>query len=146
MVRNLAKLSDQETEIGRRIRLAREESGLTVEEFAKRLDLTPDAIQRLQRGESVVQWLRLAAVAKALGKTPNDLLGITSGFDETVLLATLAACFEVLNLPADQAEILAETVLEVVQAPQVDDAHDRSVQARYQSQFATRQILKSKLS
>lgn len=140
------KQSDQETEIGRRLKEAREAAGLTVDELARRLNVTPDAVQRLQRGESTVQWLKLKAIAEALNITPNDLLGLTSSYDKQVLRATMEACFEALGLSLPQASILAETVLEVVREPQVDQTLDRSVQARIQSGFATRQVLKSKLS
>lgn len=63
--------------IGDRIRLAREQRGLTQGELAERIGMTQTGVASIEAG-GVKRPKRLFEIAKALGKTPEFLLGIAA--------------------------------------------------------------------
>ena len=127
-------------DIGARISELRQRTDLTVPQLAKRVGVTTDAIQRLMRGESVTQYIKLNRLARALNTTPNVILGFN---DPGVILAALEACFDALGLPEDQASLLAETVGQVLQQPEIPGL-DPVTQARSQAPVLLRQNAKLK--
>ncbi len=62
-------------ELGRRIRQAREDAGLTQSELADRIGLShPQSISRYERGETEVPQKRLRRIADETGKQLNHFL------------------------------------------------------------------------
>ena len=61
-------------DLGRRVRTARAEAGLTLKELAGRSGLSPRFLAQVESGSGNISVLNLAALAKALGSTPALLL------------------------------------------------------------------------
>lgn len=61
--------------IGGRIRRLREQRGWSQYDLAREANTTNVTVGRLERGENAPQWKTAAAVAEALGVTPEELLG-----------------------------------------------------------------------
>lgn len=83
--------------IGERVRKLREAAGFSATELGKRLDLSVAAVNEIQQGRSVKQYIQFAAVAKALNTTPNALLGVTEadvGSNEHLLAAVEGVLLE----------------------------------------------------
>lgn len=84
--------------IGRNIRSARQEAGLTQEQTAERLRLSQLHFGRLERGERPASLEQLAHIASVLGVTTASLLN-GSVMDE---------CFDA--APGDNAQSLAQSI------------------------------------
>jgi transcriptional regulator with XRE-family HTH domain len=56
------------------LRMARADAGLTISELARRAGVSRDTISNAERGEHSLQATTLHKVARALGKTPSELL------------------------------------------------------------------------
>lgn len=56
------------------LRMARADAGLTISELARRAGVSRDTISNAERGEHGLQATTLHKVARALGKTPSELL------------------------------------------------------------------------
>lgn len=68
-LRHLLLVALGQQELGKRIRLAREDAGLTQSELAELLGLGhPQSISRYERGETEVPQRRLRRIAEATGK------------------------------------------------------------------------------
>jgi transcriptional regulator with XRE-family HTH domain len=130
-------------EIGARIRRLRKRRGLSVAQLASTLDLTDDAVRRMERGENVEQFLKLIRLSDALLSHPNEILGQRSSSDRELLQATLEACFQALGLSDIQTNLLAETIVEVLEAPEALSGIDRPAQARLQSFAAVRALVRA---
>ena len=61
----------EEFKIGLFLKTAREESGLTQEQLAKKIKTTKSAISRIENHAEDIKLSTLAKVAKALGKSIN---------------------------------------------------------------------------
>jgi transcriptional regulator with XRE-family HTH domain len=61
--------------IGERLRILRQRQGLTQEKVAAKLGVRQGLVSAYERGESRVHAALLAAFAKALKATPNEILG-----------------------------------------------------------------------
>lgn len=70
------RLVADNTKAPNRIRELREAIGMTQAELARRINVTPPALQKVERGTRGLdqQWMR--RIAPALGVTPADLLPI----------------------------------------------------------------------
>jgi transcriptional regulator with XRE-family HTH domain len=60
--------------VGARIRAAREGAGLTQEDLARALGVTPGQVSHMELGRRAVMLHQLPAIARALGVGPADLL------------------------------------------------------------------------
>lgn len=60
--------------IGQRVRDARQEAGLTQEEFADRIHRTPESISKLERGVTLPDITTILEIASATGKSPSTFL------------------------------------------------------------------------
>jgi transcriptional regulator with XRE-family HTH domain len=60
-------------DIGRQIRLIREEKGLTVRVLSDRTGLAENSISRIERGERIPSATSVEAIARGLGVTPGAL-------------------------------------------------------------------------
>ena len=63
-------------EFGARLSKIRKDAGMSQAELARRLGLTQSLISRFEQGQRRMYDDMLAATAKILGVTPNDILGI----------------------------------------------------------------------
>jgi transcriptional regulator with XRE-family HTH domain len=69
--------SDQEafyTEVGRRVRLARERAGLTQDALATRVSLSRTSVTNIEKGRQKVLLHTLCGLADALGVAPAVLM------------------------------------------------------------------------
>lgn len=136
----MARGFDRGEDIGARISELRMAADLKVEELASQMGVTPDALQRLMRGESTTQYLKLIRMARALDTTPDTILGFS---EPGYLKVVLSVCFEALGLPDDQTGALAETVVQVIQAPPVPGLTQEN-RARAQAPLLLQTLLRSK--
>ena len=103
-------------QIGDAIRKAREAKKLSPAEFAARLNLSVDAVDKIENGKSTAQYAKLAGLAKTLDTTPNDLLGVTvAPVEHEAVRGLLEAAFVSLGRPLEQAVPLARAVLKVLE-------------------------------
>ena len=77
----VAKQEQDEIELGNALfgaRLAklRKEAGVTQVELARKLGLTQSIVSRFEKGQRRMYDDMIAATAKILGITPNDILGV----------------------------------------------------------------------
>lgn len=98
------------TILGTRIRARREAMGWSQARLAEAVDLTPNYLGSLERGEALPTVQTLVVLAKALDASPADLLGSVSAsekwLDRLITIArTLSPAQQPLSLLA-----LAETV------------------------------------
>jgi transcriptional regulator with XRE-family HTH domain len=60
----------------RRVKAARDRQKLTQTELATRSELTAAAISQIESGDRIPAFKTIVALARALGTTPNDLMGM----------------------------------------------------------------------
>ncbi|ADO68772.1 helix-turn-helix domain-containing protein [Stigmatella aurantiaca] len=60
--------------LGRNIRQARHRLGLTQEQMAERINMTPEVYGRMERGNLVPRLERFVVICRVLGETPNRLI------------------------------------------------------------------------
>lgn len=65
----------QAAQIAERIRAAMKARGLKVKDLAAMLGLSGNAVSEMLAGNNMTQWVKLANMARALGVTPDHLLG-----------------------------------------------------------------------
>lgn len=134
-------------DIGVRVSKFRKAAKITAPHLASLLGVQKDAVNRIQSGRNLSQWLKLADLATLLKVTPNDLLGFNSVTDREVVRAALEASYQALGLNEDEVRILAESILTVIDEPPVESANlDRVTLARAQSEIEVRRLLRSKLA
>ena len=76
--------------LGKRIKSAREQSGLTQEQLAEKLNISRTAIARYELGEIEPRLKNLVAIAKALNCSCDYLLGINDHIDSDMELSPRA--------------------------------------------------------
>ncbi len=80
VARQLVATTERGTKaIGQRLAKIRKEQGVTQVEMAKKLKTTQSVYSRYESGEFRLHGELLILLAKTLGVTPNDILGVTSG-------------------------------------------------------------------
>lgn len=109
-------------EIGERIRALREAAGLSVADVASALDLKQFAVRENEAGRGLRQYLKLKELARVLGTTPNDILGVTdpspSGDD---LLDLMGAAIEAILIESGWSEDRAERAVEVAKTAALEE-------------------------
>lgn len=134
-------------DIGARVSGFRKRAKITAPQLASLLGVQKDAINRIQSGRNLSQWLKLADLATILNVTPNDLLGFNSIADREIVRAALEASYQALGLNEEEVRILAESILAVIDEPPVESTNlDRATLARAQSEIEVRRLLRSKLA
>jgi transcriptional regulator with XRE-family HTH domain len=103
--------------IGARLGERIKEVRTSPEKLAAELGVTRDTIYRAMRGETVLSWVKLARIANALKTTPNDLIGVVSGYNLEILESVLRASFAALSFPEQQARVFASIVVEAACKP-----------------------------
>ncbi len=78
--------ADQRAAIfAKRVRLTRERQDLNQAQLAERSGLTPAAISQIEAGERIPAFKTILMLAKALGTTPDDLMGLEgAGLDPSL--------------------------------------------------------------
>ncbi len=61
--------------VGRRVKRLRQEKEWTQAELATRAGVTTNTLRGLERGTLATRWPKIQRIAKALGRTPESLLG-----------------------------------------------------------------------
>ena len=75
--------------LGARIRSLRAARGLTIKELAERSDLSQRFVVQLESGTANVSVRKLAALARALGTTPSEMLAEPAGEADMPVIALL---------------------------------------------------------
>jgi transcriptional regulator with XRE-family HTH domain len=86
--------------LGARLRDRRKAAGLTQASLAQRSAVSTELVSRIERGRCLPSLPTLVAFARALGSTPNELLGFEGG--DTSELAALIALLR--GLPATRRQ------------------------------------------
>ncbi len=82
--------SEVEKKLGQNVASYRKLAGLTQEQLAERVGVTPETISRLERGVAIPSLARIDDVAQALGVDLGDLVRYRRrGSDKTDVLARL---------------------------------------------------------
>jgi transcriptional regulator with XRE-family HTH domain len=89
--------------MGARIRAFRERSGMSARDLAKALGISVAAINEMQQGRSVKQYVQLREIARLLGVTPNAILGVSEDPPGLIVGAFEALLIEA-GWPASQAK------------------------------------------
>lgn len=104
-------------QIGANVRRRREQLGLTRPELAERLGVDVQTVQKVESGDRVKQWHRVADFAAALGSSPNELLGFPIASPDALGMA-LRPILAAFGAAPDDADSIARILLEAVEAAQ----------------------------
>ncbi|WPP04628.1 helix-turn-helix transcriptional regulator [Methylocella tundrae] len=109
--------------IGAKIKELRLAKGFaTQDSFAKKLGMKADGVSAYERGNNLIQLVKLSEMAQILGVTPNDILGFKPGSAGQMRQVTgilLERSCVALGVPEKRARALAETVLAVLDSPAI---------------------------
>lgn len=135
-------ISQEAKAIGDRIKHFRDARGMSNAELGEAIGLGENAVIKINSGESCTKYADLAGLAKALGVTPNDILGFPSNVGSAELRGAIAASYVPLGLSMIAADKLARTVLSTLEGPPIQSVHmDTETAARVQSEQVTRAFL-----
>lgn len=98
-------------QIGEQIKLAREKAGLTQEQFAERVDVSPQYVSDLERGVVGVSIATLKRICTVLGISSDQIL-----FGKQTENLAGAIAEKCKSLSAEQFLILGEIIEKYVQA------------------------------
>lgn len=100
-------------EMGLRIREARREKGLTIEQLAERADMSPQYLSEVERGKKIMGSMRLRNVSLVLAKSTDYFIHGVGGADprRANILEELVA---LPPLDQERAVELLEDVLRIV--------------------------------
>lgn len=116
-------------EIGAAVRNARDRLGMSREALAARANVDAETIKKIESGERVKQWTRVAEIAEALQTSPNELLGFPVASPNTLGMALRPILAAYGHNPED-AESIARILLEAVEAAQSAPG-DEPAEVRY---------------
>lgn len=138
-----SRIDPRAVQIGVKIADLRKAKKYSVPAIAKLMKVQPDAIKRLQRGESLVQAIKLADLAVILGVTPNHFFGLSGGNDPEMLRHAFEGAFGEF-LPPDEAEAMVRAVLATIDEPAVPSA-DRGMTVRVRAADEARKLVRARL-
>lgn len=98
-------------QIGEQIKRAREKATLTQEQFAERIDVSPQYVSDLERGVVGISIAKLKRVCTVLNVSSDQILFGSIMEDRAIILAEKCK-----SLPSDQYELLSEIVDRFVEA------------------------------
>lgn len=98
-------------QIGEQIKRAREKATLTQEQFAERVDVSPQYVSDLERGVVGISIAKLKRVCTVLNVSSDQILFGSITEDRAIILAEKCK-----SLPSDQYELLSEIVDRFVEA------------------------------
>lgn len=110
-------------EIGAAVREARERLGLSRSDLGNRIGLDQETIKKIESGERVKQWLRVAQLAEALHVTPNALLGFPV-LQPAALESALRPILVAFGQDPQDADSIARILLEAVEDAQSLDGDE----------------------
>ncbi len=87
MIKTNTTIMNQEEQIGRKIRLIREEQALTISDLAQRTKLEEDMLNQLEAGELGISLSPLIKIARALGVRPGTFLDDTVSSEPVIVRA-----------------------------------------------------------
>lgn len=105
-------------EIGERIRIARDASGLTQEQFAERIEVSPQYVSDLERGVVGISLPTLRRACVALGVTSDQILFGQRAGDRGAILGEKCAALE-----EEQFWQLTDIVSKIVEAITAGASH-----------------------
>jgi transcriptional regulator with XRE-family HTH domain len=109
--------------IAQRIYDLRIKAGMDQAELGAALGQTGDAIRKMEAGQNLTAFIKLADLASALGADPNDILGFATSAEQSVrcqaTLGLIEGSLMSRGMPMGEAEALARIVLEVLDSPEV---------------------------
>lgn len=114
---NLSDMPADKKQVGNTIRAARERANLSREALAEKVGLDLESIKKIERGERVTQWLRVADFADALSISPNEILGYPIASAESLGMA-LKPILAAFGANPDDADNIARILLEAVAVAQ----------------------------
>lgn len=111
----MAKENKFAQEMGMRVREARKERRLTIEQLAERAELSPQYLSEVERGKKILGSERLRNVSLVLGKSTDFFIHGVGGADprRANILEDLVA---LRPLDQEQAVELLENVLRIVRS------------------------------
>lgn len=125
----LSVMRTDKKQVGNTIRSARERAKLSREELAERVGLDLESIKKIERGERVTQWLRVADFADALEISPNEILGYPIASAESLGMA-LRPILAAYGANPEDADSIARILLEAVAVAQSSQG-DEPQELRY---------------
>jgi transcriptional regulator with XRE-family HTH domain len=127
--------------IGARISALRDRKGLSNGTLADRLGMALSSVKKLVGGQTTVQFVKLGRLARALGSSPDELLGFKVGKSEALLRAALTASYVALGLAVQDAEEFAAVVLQALDEQPTDSVKlDPETGVRVQVELAARRF------
>ncbi len=100
------------TLIGKRIRKARENKGLTQEKLAEQLDVSNAYISKIERGRTPVNLDRLSELCVVLEETPEYILGGTNKASNDFLRIEIIDMLE--GCPPGKIKLISQIVKHIV--------------------------------
>ncbi|WP_028561483.1 helix-turn-helix domain-containing protein [Paenibacillus pinihumi] len=101
------------TLIGKRIRKARENKGLTQEKLAEQLDVSNAYISKIERGRTPVNLERLSEICVVLEETPEYILGGTNSAANDFLRNEIIDMLE--GCPPGKIKLIAQIVKHIIE-------------------------------
>ena len=86
--------------VGKRIKEAREREGLTQEELAEYVDMSPTHISVIERGKKGLRLENLVRIANVLGVSPDELLQDVANQAQVGVINELTG--QIMQLPSEQ--------------------------------------------
>jgi DNA-binding Xre family transcriptional regulator len=108
-----------EREIGARIDAAVKADPRVLVKIGQ-IGISEAALDKIRQGKSTTQFAKLAQLAAALNRTPNELLGFNTG-ERDILTGALQGAFEGLGEDQMRAQALADIVLGVIGTHEAGD-------------------------
>lgn len=96
--------------IGKRIKIARIRTGLTQENVADRIGITPQHVSNIETGNSSVSLTTLVAIANLLGTTMDELLC------DTLVKSKEVFCMEADEVLRDCSEYEVRVLVDILKA------------------------------
>ncbi len=132
--------------VGEMVRTVRERLGLSRIELADRLTVSEETVKKMETGERVKQWLKLAEVAEALETTPNELLGFPV-VDPESLGSALQPILKAFGHDPEDAESIARILLEAVEDGQsLQGSEPAALRYRHAGEIAAARFRRRKTS
>jgi transcriptional regulator with XRE-family HTH domain len=98
--------------IGKRIKKAREDKGLTQEKLAEHLDVSNAYISKIERGKTPINLDRLAELCVVLEKTPEYMLNGTNSISGDFLRNEIMEMLE--GCSAEKIKLISQVIKPII--------------------------------
>jgi transcriptional regulator with XRE-family HTH domain len=140
-----AQIHPDAAAIGERISALRDQKGMSNNDLADRLGLALSSVKKLLGGQTTIQFVKLGRLARALGTTPDEVLGFKVGKPEGLLRAALTASYVALGFAIEEAEDFAAVVIQALDEQPTDSVKlDPETGVRVQVELAARRFARDK--